>query len=245
MNGQHCRSIGLTTARPVSAQRSMPSCGPFETATNSRAIGTARSPNRNVPVTSASVTRITNITNEIVDRRAAASLQVVELHCAGARPVRFRQRWLPTRQPKTHRRLVRSSYFPTVFGHTRRPLNSSVAVAWREPELPACLPVRLVKDAGDMQDRNERAARYRATARELRRIAERMITPETRAELLDLAERFERLAAHLSDEEPSLSCSSFVLYRPCPAHSKHRSMTLRRGVAVTASLQRLFGTAEA
>jgi hypothetical protein len=38
-----------------------------------------------------------------------------------------------------------------------------------------------------------------------------MVSPDVRAELLDLAERFERLAAHLSDEEPSLSRSCFVL----------------------------------
>jgi hypothetical protein len=55
-----------------------------------------------------------------------------------------------------------------------------------------------------MQDRNERAARHRATARELRQLAGRVAAPETRAELLDLAERFERLAEHLSDEESSV-----------------------------------------
>jgi hypothetical protein len=58
-----------------------------------------------------------------------------------------------------------------------------------------------------MQGRSERAARYRATAREVHRLAERAASPEVRAELLDLAERFERLAKYLTDEEeePSLS----------------------------------------
>lgn len=75
-----------------------------------------------------------------------------------------------------------------------------------------------------MQDRNERTARYRATARELRRMAERTITSDVRAELLDLAERFERLAAYLTDEEPPTSRSAFILHCPHPAPLKPYSM---------------------
>ena len=56
-----------------------------------------------------------------------------------------------------------------------------------------------------MQGRSQRAARYRATAREVRRLAEHATSPEVRAELLDIAERFERLAKYLADEEPSFS----------------------------------------
>ena len=54
-----------------------------------------------------------------------------------------------------------------------------------------------------MQGRRERAARNRASARELRHLAERVATPEARAELLDLAERFERLAARIMDDQPT------------------------------------------
>jgi len=57
-----------------------------------------------------------------------------------------------------------------------------------------------------MQGRSDRAARYQATAREVRRLAEHAASPEVRADLLDLAERFERLAKYLTgEEEPSLS----------------------------------------
>ena len=58
-----------------------------------------------------------------------------------------------------------------------------------------------------MRGRSDREARYQATAREVRRLAERAISPEVRADLLDLAERFERLAKYLTgeEEEPSLS----------------------------------------
>ena len=58
-----------------------------------------------------------------------------------------------------------------------------------------------------MQGRSERAARYQATAREVRRLAEHAASPEVRADLFDLAERFERLAKYLTgeEEEPSLS----------------------------------------
>ena len=70
-----------------------------------------------------------------------------------------------------------------------------------------------------MQGRSERAARNRASARELRHLAERVATPEVRAELLDLAERFERLAARLTDEEPTPeerhNCGVGVRPLPC------------------------------
>jgi hypothetical protein len=58
-----------------------------------------------------------------------------------------------------------------------------------------------------MQGRSDRAARYQATAREVRRLAEHAASPEVRADLFDLAERFERLAKYLTgeEEEPSLS----------------------------------------
>ena len=62
-----------------------------------------------------------------------------------------------------------------------------------------------------MQGRSERAARYRATARDVRRLAEQAASPEVRAELIDLAERFERLAKYLTDEEPSSSSALAVL----------------------------------
>lgn len=44
---------------------------------------------------------------------------------------------------------------------------------------------------------------YRNVAKEIRLIAERAQLPDVRHELFDLAERFERLAAHIERRHPS------------------------------------------
>ena len=85
-----------------------------------------------------------------------------------------------------------------------------------------------------MQGRSDRAARYQATAREVRRLAEHAASPEVRADLLDLAERFERLAKYLTgeEEEPSLFCPVSWGLRTADRDSTPSGKTARYGRCV-------------